>query len=343
MPTTILIEAGRLVRRADPAGRGRACHRAARQLGPDPSRARTGQPRAARAVAHGRTDRSGQPATDGGGPGPYPRACDPRGPDLRDCAVRHRLLQALQRPLRPSGGDETLRRVAPPHRHGGAGRASAPTATAGRSSSSSCRTADPPTRSTSTGERIRQAVAEAVIPHGARPSSPSLFVTLSGGVSSWTPGSPLTLVEVLEEADQALLEAKSDGRNRVYAAPSRRRHASLRLPVSLEASSVADAGSDRRGRAGRPRQAGAVRRSERSEPSDVRRRTRRRGVLAALEPGERRLDQPAEQGVGPPGVEELVAGVERASAGARPPPRPSAARPRRPRTAVRAPHGATTG
>ncbi len=70
-----------------------------------------------------------------------------------------------------------------------------------------------------TGERIRKAVAEAVIPHGARPSSPSL-VTLSGGVSSWSPGSPLTPFEVLEEADHALLEAKSDGRNRVYAAPS---------------------------------------------------------------------------------------------------------------------------
>ena len=70
-----------------------------------------------------------------------------------------------------------------------------------------------------TGERIRQAVAEAVIPHGARPSSPSL-VTLSGGVSSWSPGSALTPLEVLEEADQALLDAKSDGRNRVYAAPS---------------------------------------------------------------------------------------------------------------------------
>ena len=70
-----------------------------------------------------------------------------------------------------------------------------------------------------TGERIRQAVAEALIPHGARPSSPSL-VTLSGGVSSWSPGSPLTPAEVLEEAEEALLEAKSDGRNRVYAAPS---------------------------------------------------------------------------------------------------------------------------
>ena len=39
-------------------------------------------------------------------------------------------------------------------------------------------------------------------------------------MSCWTPGSPLSLLEVLEEADEALFEAKSDGRNRVYAAPS---------------------------------------------------------------------------------------------------------------------------
>jgi diguanylate cyclase (GGDEF)-like protein len=70
-----------------------------------------------------------------------------------------------------------------------------------------------------TGERIRQAVFEVGIPHVARPSDP-LFVTLSGGVASWTPGSPLSFVEVLEEADEALFQAKSDGRNRVYAAPS---------------------------------------------------------------------------------------------------------------------------
>jgi diguanylate cyclase (GGDEF)-like protein len=70
-----------------------------------------------------------------------------------------------------------------------------------------------------TGERIRRAVVEASIPHVARPSDPP-FVTLSGGVSCWTPGSPLSPLQVLEEADEALFQAKSDGRNRVYAAPS---------------------------------------------------------------------------------------------------------------------------
>ncbi|HVT41663.1 MAG TPA: diguanylate cyclase [Acidimicrobiales bacterium] len=70
-----------------------------------------------------------------------------------------------------------------------------------------------------TGERIRQAVVEASIPHVARPSDPPL-VTLSGGVSCWTPGSPLSPLQVLQEADEALFQAKSDGRNRVYAAPS---------------------------------------------------------------------------------------------------------------------------
>ena len=64
-----------------------------------------------------------------------------------------------------------------------------------------------------------RAVFEVGIPHLARPSRPQ-SVTLSGGVASWTPGSPLSLLEVLEEADEALFQAKSDGRNRVYAAPS---------------------------------------------------------------------------------------------------------------------------
>lgn len=69
------------------------------------------------------------------------------------------------------------------------------------------------------GERIRHAVLDAGIAHMARPSDPPL-VTISGGVACWTPGSPLTFLEVLEEADEALFQAKSDGRNRVYAGPS---------------------------------------------------------------------------------------------------------------------------
>ena len=70
-----------------------------------------------------------------------------------------------------------------------------------------------------TGERIRQTLVEAEISHAARPSSPSL-VTLSGGVSCWTPGSPLSPLDVIEQADEALFLAKSAGRNRMRAAPS---------------------------------------------------------------------------------------------------------------------------
>ncbi len=70
-----------------------------------------------------------------------------------------------------------------------------------------------------TGERIRRAVAEAAIPHGARPSAPSL-VTISGGVSCWTPGSPFSAQDVIEQADEALFRAKSAGRNRVQVAAS---------------------------------------------------------------------------------------------------------------------------
>ncbi len=70
-----------------------------------------------------------------------------------------------------------------------------------------------------TAERVRRAVAEAAIPHCAQPSAPP-FVTLSGGVSCWTPGSSLSALEVIEQADEALFEAKSAGRNRVHAAAS---------------------------------------------------------------------------------------------------------------------------
>jgi two-component system, cell cycle response regulator len=68
-----------------------------------------------------------------------------------------------------------------------------------------------------TGERIRQVLVEAAIPHAARPSGPSL-VTLSGGVSCWTPGTPLSALDVIEQADEALFRAKSAGRNRIEAA-----------------------------------------------------------------------------------------------------------------------------
>jgi len=70
-----------------------------------------------------------------------------------------------------------------------------------------------------TGERIRKTVMDAAIPHGARPSLPP-FVTLSGGVARWTPGSPLSFMEVVEQADRALLEAKGAGRNCIHEAPS---------------------------------------------------------------------------------------------------------------------------
>ena len=45
------------------------------------------------------------------------------------------------------------------------------------------------------------------------------MVTVSGGVSCWMPGSRLSAREMLEEADQALYDAKTAGRNRISAAP----------------------------------------------------------------------------------------------------------------------------
>jgi hypothetical protein len=52
------------------------------------------------------------------------------------------------------------------------------------------------------------------------------------------PGSRLTAREVLEEADQALYDAKTDGRNRISAAP-------LRDGSSLEAIGGASVGTDK--------------------------------------------------------------------------------------------------
>jgi two-component system chemotaxis response regulator CheY len=69
-------------------------------------------------------------------------------------------------------------------------------------------------------DRIRQSVVHAAIPHEARPSEPHV-VTVSGGVSCWVPGSQLSAQEVVEEADQALYEAKTTGRNRISGAPLR--------------------------------------------------------------------------------------------------------------------------
>ena len=65
------------------------------------------------------------------------------------------------------------------------------------------------------GERIRRAVLSAGLPHEVRPTEPHV-VTLSGGVSCWAPGSPLTARQVLERADKALFRAKSAGRNRIH-------------------------------------------------------------------------------------------------------------------------------
>jgi two-component system chemotaxis response regulator CheY len=67
------------------------------------------------------------------------------------------------------------------------------------------------------GERIRRAVSEMAVPHDSCPMQPPV-VTLSGGISCWSPGSTLTVPDLLHRADDALFEAKSAGRNRVQMA-----------------------------------------------------------------------------------------------------------------------------
>jgi diguanylate cyclase (GGDEF)-like protein len=72
-----------------------------------------------------------------------------------------------------------------------------------------------PANADAAAERIRQSVIAAAIPHDARPTMPAT-VTLSGGLTCWTPGSDLSLAELLHQADQALFQAKAAGRNRIH-------------------------------------------------------------------------------------------------------------------------------
>lgn len=65
--------------------------------------------------------------------------------------------------------------------------------------------------------RASKAVADMDIVHESRPSEPRI-VTLSVGVASWTPESLLTERDLIGQADLALYESKSQGRNRVTVA-----------------------------------------------------------------------------------------------------------------------------
>jgi two-component system cell cycle response regulator len=65
--------------------------------------------------------------------------------------------------------------------------------------------------------RIRESVKELALPHLARPTLPSV-VTVSGGVTCWLPDAVRSVSEMLEQADEALYEAKSEGRDRVCVA-----------------------------------------------------------------------------------------------------------------------------
>jgi diguanylate cyclase (GGDEF)-like protein len=79
-------------------------------------------------------------------------------------------------------------------------------------------------------ERIRRAVLEMARPHDVRPTSPPV-VTVSGGVSCWTPGGAVSVTALLNQADEALFEAKAAGRNRVQVAPQTEVDASKPAPI----------------------------------------------------------------------------------------------------------------
>lgn len=66
-------------------------------------------------------------------------------------------------------------------------------------------------------DRIRRAVSDAALPYDVRQSTPPV-VTISGGVACWTAGCAFSVDDLLQQADEALFEAKTAGRNRVQVA-----------------------------------------------------------------------------------------------------------------------------
>lgn len=63
-------------------------------------------------------------------------------------------------------------------------------------------------------ERVRLRLAE------APPAVPDVHVTASIGVATWAPGQEPSLQRLLQQADEAMYEAKRQGRNRTVAAPA---------------------------------------------------------------------------------------------------------------------------
>ncbi|GAA4419591.1 GGDEF domain-containing protein [Acidovorax lacteus] len=63
-------------------------------------------------------------------------------------------------------------------------------------------------------ERVRVRLAE------APPAVPGVHVTASIGVATWSPGQEPALQRLLQQADEAMYEAKRQGRNRTVAAPA---------------------------------------------------------------------------------------------------------------------------
>jgi len=65
-------------------------------------------------------------------------------------------------------------------------------------------------------ERVRTAVQQLAIPHAA--AGPGGVLTLSAGIAAFRPGATTDAEELLKQADAALYQAKSAGRNRVVLA-----------------------------------------------------------------------------------------------------------------------------
>ena len=69
------------------------------------------------------------------------------------------------------------------------------------------------------GERVRQAVVDAGIPHEARPSDPPV-ATVSGGVAAWTPGSTRHGPRRHRVGRRGAVPGQGPGRNRIQVARS---------------------------------------------------------------------------------------------------------------------------
>jgi diguanylate cyclase (GGDEF)-like protein len=86
-------------------------------------------------------------------------------------------------------------------------------------------------------ERLRSHVAGMVVPTDDRPSSPTVSLTISIGVTALEQGATCELTDLLAAADSALYKAKQTGRNKIAVAAAER---NMGLDADLDSHNMGD-------------------------------------------------------------------------------------------------------